>query len=277
MRGKADMPLLARIRTLTRRQKIGLAFGIFLVIYALAGFLLVPYLARTKLPPMLSERLGRPVSIERVSLNPFALALSVRGFRVDDSDGQPLISLGELGVNVQLSSIFRRALTLKELRLVSPAVRLRVMPNGKLSFADVIERLSSKEAPAEPPKESEPFPLIVQHAAIENGRITIRDESRRTPFEEEIAPLDIALNDFTTRPNAEGKSDSRYSFTAVTENGASLTWQGTFSVAPLRSAGEVRLTDFRSRTPWRYLRDEVRFDILSGTASASAKYTFDGR
>ena len=194
------------------------------------------------------------------------------GFRIDDTDGHPLASLAALDVNVQTSSIFRRALTFKEIRLASPAVRLRVMPDGRLSFADVVDRLSKGEETAEPAEAKEPFPLIIQRAAIENGRVAVRDESRKTPFEEEIAPIDIVLNDFATRAG----EDSRYSFTAITESGASLTWTGTLSAIPLRSSGEIKLTDFRSRTPWRYLRDDLRFEIASGTAAASAKYAFDG-
>ncbi len=266
------MTLRARFSALSRRQRLAFFLGVAIALYGLAGFLLVPYLIRTRLPPLLAETLGRPVSVRGVSLNPFALALAVQGFRVDDTDGEPLVRFHGLRVNVQMSSIFRRALTLKEIRLDAPAVRLRVLPDGKLSFADIMERLSADKPATAPAEPEDPFPVIVFRAVIDNGRVAIRDETRRTVFEEEIAPIDIALNDFTTLPD----SDSRYAFTAVTESGASLTWEGSLSAIPLRSAGEIRLTEFRSRTPWRYLRDDLNFEIGSGTAGVSAKYVFDG-
>ena len=266
------MTVRARWSALTRRQRWAVVVATLLTLYGSAGFLLLPDLGRTRVPPLLTETLGRPVTIESVYLNPFALKLAVRGFRIDDTDSAPLVSLRELVVNVQTSSLFRRALTLKELRLTDPAVRLRVLPDGSLSFADVVEKLSAGEEPPEPEPDGEPFPLIIHRAAIDNGRVAIRDESRPTVFEETIAPIDISLDDFATRPD----KDSQYSFTAVTDNGASVTWEGTLTIAPLHSAGEIRVAQFRSRTPWRYLRDDLNFELVSGSADAGLKYVFDG-
>lgn len=268
------MTLRERWAALSRRRRRALVAGAGVTLYALAGFVIVPAVLRAKAPAILSETLGRPVVIEKIRLNPFALTFGLSGLRIDDTDGQALMSLGELFVNVQSSSLFRRALTLAELRLTAPQFRLRLLPDGTPSFADIQARLAAgTEAPEEPPAPGEPFPVIIRHARIERGKIAIRDESRPTPFEEEISPIDISLDDFTTR--REGEGDSPYSFSATTETGATLTWEGTLSALPLRSRGEIRLVNFRSRTPWRYLRDDLRFEIASGWADVSARYVFD--
>ena len=243
-------------------------------LYALTGFVVIPAVLSSKAPGVLSETLGRPVTIEKIRLNPFSLTLGVSGFRIDDTDGRPFVALGELFVNVQSSSIFRRALILEEVRLTAPHIRLRLLPDGRPSFADIQERLAAdQQQEQEPAPPREPFPLVIRHARIERGEVAIRDESRPTPFEEEISPIDIALDDFKTR--ADDSADSPYSFSATTETGATLTWQGTLSVLPLRSQGEVQLVNFRSRTPWRYLRDDLQYEITSGWADVSAKYAFD--
>jgi uncharacterized protein involved in outer membrane biogenesis len=268
------MTLRERWAALSRRRRRTLIAAFVVGLYGLVGFVVIPAVLRAKVPALLAEMLGRPVTIDKIRLNPFALTLGVNGFRIDDTDGQPFVTLGALYVNLQSSSLFRRAVTLEEIRLTAPQIRLRRLADGKPAFADILERLAAEsEEEAEEPA-GEPFPLILRHARIERGRITFRDESRRTPFEEEISPIDIALDDFTTR-SVEGAADSPYSFSATTANGATLTWEGTLSVLPVRSRGEVRLVNFRSRTPWRYLRDDLRFEITSGWADVSAKYDFD--
>jgi hypothetical protein len=61
------MTLRSRFAALSRRQRLAVYFGVAISLYAAAGFLLVPYLIRTQLPPRLSETLGRSVSIDKVS------------------------------------------------------------------------------------------------------------------------------------------------------------------------------------------------------------------
>lgn len=268
------MTLRQRWAALSRRRRRTVIAALAIGLYALAGFVIVPAILRAKVPALLAETLGRPVTIESIRLNPFALSLGVHGLRVDDTDGQPFVSFNDLYVNVQSSSIFRRALTLEAVALTAPQIRLRVLPDGKPSFVDIEERLASSGDSSQPPPEpSEPFPVVIRHARIERGSVTIRDESRPTPFEETIEPIDIAVDDFATR--RDGETDSPYSFGATTANGATLTWEGTISILPVRSRGEIRLVNFRSRTPWLYLRDDLRFEITSGWADVSAKYAFD--
>jgi len=269
------MALRQRWAALSRRRRRTLVACCIVGLYALTGFVVVPAVLRAKVPAILSEALGRPVTIESIRLNPFALTLGIGGFRIDDTDGKPLVSLGGLFVNVQSSSIFHRALVLEDVRVTAPEVRLRLLPDGKPSFVDIRERLAStSDGPEEPSTPSEPFPLILRHARIVGGKIAFRDESRPTLFEEDIWPIDISLDHFATR--SDGAAGSPYSFSATTENGATLTWEGTLAVLPIRSQGEVRVENFRSRTPWRYLRDDLRFEITSGWADLSAKYAFDG-
>jgi len=65
-------------------------FGL-MVFYSLVGFLVIPWAITTKLPPMLSEQLGWPVTIQEARFNPFLFALQVEGFHIQESDGSPLV------------------------------------------------------------------------------------------------------------------------------------------------------------------------------------------
>ena len=60
-------------------------------LYAAAGFLVLPAVLKAQLPKRLSPLLHRPVSVQRVRSNPFALSLTIDGFLVKDKDGSELL------------------------------------------------------------------------------------------------------------------------------------------------------------------------------------------
>src|SRR5512142_220129 len=80
-----------------------------LVLYSLAGFLVLPSYARKTAVERLSAGLGRRVAIESVRFNPFSLAASVSGFEVKEADGRTtFLSFRSLYINLQAISIIKR-------------------------------------------------------------------------------------------------------------------------------------------------------------------------
>ncbi|HEX7249042.1 MAG TPA: hypothetical protein VF262_01520, partial [Burkholderiales bacterium] len=65
-----------------RARKLALWIAGAVALYALIGFLVAPPIARQQLERALGEQLGRPVAIEGVRINPFALSASVHGLHI---------------------------------------------------------------------------------------------------------------------------------------------------------------------------------------------------
>ena len=85
-----------------------LALGL-VILYALVGFFLVPYLIKAYAIPAVAEKLKRPVLVKEVGLNPFTLSLRVTGFEIREADQSALLGFEEFFVNFQASSLIRRA------------------------------------------------------------------------------------------------------------------------------------------------------------------------
>ena len=77
---------------------------------------------------------------------------------------------------------------------------------------------------------------------------------------------------FTTRPD----SDAAYDFSIPTEAGEKVSGSGTFSIAPLRSGGEVKLAGFEIRKYAPYYQDSLRGEVLAGKIDAGVEYRFAG-
>ena len=87
------------------------------LVYTLAGFFLAPVLVSHFTIKNIKESTDREASIAEVRVNPYVLSLEVNGFELKDTDGEPLFSFDQFFVNFQASSLFRWALTFREIRL----------------------------------------------------------------------------------------------------------------------------------------------------------------
>ncbi|GJL65673.1 MAG: ATPase [Nitrospirales bacterium] len=245
------------------------------MLYTLVGFVVIPWAAKSKLPAMLSEQLGRPVVVEDIAFNPFTLSLSIQNFEVQEQDQSPLFGFQELFVNFQVSSIFRQTYTFEHIKLVLPYGLIKIRPDGTMNVAELGPTAASEsdsesvEEASQAPNEEEGVPAIEIHRiAIEQGMVEFHDESRPTPFHAHIVPVEISLNNFATHPELENP----YTVTAELSEGEVLEWEGTLVLEPFSSLGKISLTGLRLHTPWRYLQDHLRFEIEKGLLNVSTKY-----
>ena len=134
-------------------RRLLVAIAALMAVVVVAGAFVAPVLLRRAAEDRLAQLLGRRVTIERVGVNPFTLAVTVDGLQVLEADGRtPFAGFRRLYVDVQVASIFRRALVVRELRLESPQVRierLRAAPGASgdvavYNFSDVVTRLSAR-------------------------------------------------------------------------------------------------------------------------------------
>ena len=84
---------------LLRRHPVAIGVSAALILYALAGFFLAPWLVRRELVAFARDQLGRLAEVQRIEINPFALSYRLQGFRLKDKDDSNLIGLDDLIVN----------------------------------------------------------------------------------------------------------------------------------------------------------------------------------
>ncbi len=195
------------MRRWPRRLAIGAAAGIAL--FAIAGFWVVPPIARRVAEKQLGELLGRKVTIARVRVNPFALSVTVEGFRVFEADGgSPFVDFRKLYVNAQLSSVFRRAPVLAEIALdglrVSVA-RLKGTADGlsdaaDYNFSDILARLAARPTAPPPPPGPEPATprFSLNNIRISDAAVLFEDRPLRSRHQ--ITHLNLGVPFVSTLP-----------------------------------------------------------------------------
>ncbi len=129
-----------------RLSILGFCLASLLTVYTLAGFFLAPYLvtryARTAAEPLhLQLRLGQ------VRINPLLFACEIKDLSLQNNEGEPLLSVQRLFVDLEMESLFRRAWTFADLTVESPSLHLVIDTEGRLNLAKLIETLPPSTEP----------------------------------------------------------------------------------------------------------------------------------
>jgi len=158
-------------------KKVAIGLLIFLVVLGIAGFFIAPPLMKPYIMKKMSEALHRKASIEKISINPYAVSITLKKFSLEDP-GKPkaFVAFDELYVNADLmSSLFRRALILKQITLTNPYVGISRKPEGSYNFSDLLPKDEAK-----PEKEEKPFLFSLNNIQIINGNIDFEDAPKKT-------------------------------------------------------------------------------------------------
>ena len=242
------------------------ALLVAVVFYTFVGFVVVPWIAKGVVLPKIGEKLGSEIIVGKISCNPYTLALTVQGLSVPDRSGSPLLSFDEMYANLQASSLFRRALVLKEFRVENPYVAVRRLPDGEVNLLEVMAALKSEE-PA--PDEEWSLPrTVLQEIRMNGGRFELEDQARDEPLLLKAGPGQLHLNDISTLPGDEGDNH----FVIGLAAGGALDIAGDVVVEPLGLDGSLKLDNMVLTNAWPLIREKFEFDLAGGNLSASLQY-----
>ncbi|MGN5352969.1 DUF748 domain-containing protein [Ralstonia sp. L16] len=191
VRGTAGWQRAAQVGTSRRTKRTAIGVLIFLVAFGLLGAFGGPPLLRHLAQTQLSTLLERPVSVGKISINPYTLRLDVDQLHIAERDGKtPFVDVGHLHVNASWSSIFRRAPVIEELSIEAPQVRIVRTAEQRFNFSDIVDRLSQPENPPKP-KSNEPARFVFANLQLANGAIDFVDQPLGT--EHKVDGLQIGV------------------------------------------------------------------------------------
>src|ERR1700682_1770391 len=119
-------PTAAPAKPASRRgRKIVLWVVGVVAVYGLVVGLLVPPYAKKVIAEKLGEKLGRVVALDDLSVNPFTLKATAKGFRVLESDKKTAFaSFDQLDIDGSITSVYRLAPVADEITLTGLKVNL---------------------------------------------------------------------------------------------------------------------------------------------------------
>ena len=127
-----------RFKDLSRFQKIILGCVAAFLVYTVIGFLVLPPVVKMVLEKKLPEALNRKVAIQKIKINPYILTVAVEGFVLDKRSGAgSFVAFESLLLDLEVSSIFKRAIIVKSVSLTKPRVSFSRNSDQSFSFSDL--------------------------------------------------------------------------------------------------------------------------------------------
>ena len=238
------------------------------VVYLLFAWLGFEPLVKWAAPKVVADRSGHVLTIEHARFDPFGLTVELRGVRLAEPDGAPLLAFSGLLVDFEAASVFRRAYTFETIRLSEPQARLELRADGSLNWSRLLAAFAGSAPPANE-SEHEALPrLLVHHAVIEKGRLDFADNDFGGGFKTRVEPLDLTLDELSTLPDDKGN----YAVSARTGSGAQIRWKGVLGLNPVVASGELAIDDVVLARIWPYVQSLVNIAPPQGTAALSLTY-----
>jgi len=236
-----------------------------LALYSLLGFLILPGIALRIANQQLANYAAVPASIQRIEFNPFSLELTLWGLNIGEP-GKEHVGFERLYADLQIDSLWTRALHLADVQLDKPKTSVLFSKDGTLNLTQLFKLPASEPTPADP--EAKPFPLRIDRIDLARGYIHFQDLRPSEPIEFLYDKLDFELKNLSTLP----EDNADMNLVAIGPAGGQIDWSGKISLVPITSEGSLKITDGKMKAFWPYVRDALPLVLEEGTVSLSTDY-----
>jgi uncharacterized protein involved in outer membrane biogenesis len=241
---------------------------VFFAVYTLAGFLVVPPIIKLVLSKKLSEQLHREVTIKGATFNPYALSIHMNGIAIKDRDkSETLFSLDELYVNLQITSVFKMGLILKEVKVFGPYINIVRYKDTLYNFSDLLEKDKAKPSP-----ETEPLRFSLNNIQISNGSIDFLDSPQNTHHKARDITLKIpVISNFSYFVDTFIQP-----FFQATVNNTSILIEGKTKPFhdSLETSIDLDIKDINIPHYLAYVTVPTNFKVISGNIDGKCKVLF---
>jgi uncharacterized protein involved in outer membrane biogenesis len=245
-------------------------------LYALLGFLVLPYWIERKLPE-LSEQLDARVAVEDVTANPFLLTVSARGLDISHADGEPILNVPDISFDLGLSSVVKRAWVLQRIAVRNPRVTLVLGRDGQLNVLELLSTEDKTSDPAAPEiarERGRSVPSIVlESVLIEEARVEYVDRTRDKAPRLVLAPVTLQADSVSTLAGQSGS----FRVDAGLPKGAALAAEGRLELQPLSSDGRVKLHHLQLSSMAGLAMTAGAIEPPAGRLDASFRYRLSQR
>jgi uncharacterized protein involved in outer membrane biogenesis/outer membrane protein OmpA-like peptidoglycan-associated protein len=241
------------------------AFGL----YSLLGFLILPGVGLRIANQQLASYATVPARIERIEFNPYTLELTLWGMNVG-VPGKEQLGFEKLYANLQIDSLWTRALHLQAVELVKPKTELLFGKDGKLNLSQLFQLPPSAPSTPDEPA-ARPFPLRIDAIRLADGYVHFQDLRPSQPIEFLYDALNFELKNLSTLP----EDNADMTLVAAGPDGGQIDWVGRISLVPITSEGTLKVTDSKMKLWWPYVRDALPLDLQDGTLNFSTAYSLN--
>lgn len=256
------MPISLRSPAL--RIAAAAALALALAIQALAWLAFEPLLRRLLPAWVAAQTGGAQLAFDSARLNPWQLAVELRGATLRTADGQPLLSLAALELDANALGLLGGTWALDGLRLQQPVAHLQWRADGRLNWQDLADALAAGGGTpdAAPPR------WRLRQLVLAEGRLELTDLRTQPALRTTFDALSAEVEGLSSAPGQQGE----LRLTAQSPDGTRVVWRGRLGMQPLAAQGELAVQQLPLARLAPYLGRWLAMAPPQGTASLRLGY-----
>jgi len=249
-------------------------WSIFLpLLYTLCGFFLLPWLAVTKIPPLLKDQFNLNVHIEKIDFNPFTFELKVDNLTLHDEAQNKVIGFEHIYMNYEPSFLFKKEIFIQSFLIDTPSIDLKIDGNGSLNLMRIFAEMPTKQDvnTTATDKSDMPLSFLIGQIDIKNGDILFQHEKSKEPFSVHLGPLNYTINNLGFQ-----KDDlSIHALKAVFQNEEKISFASSVVLEPLKLHGKLEIKQIALPSFWTYLMEGYKGTLKQGDLSLYLPFSVD--
>ena len=123
--------------------------GTAYLLYLAFALLLFPYIAEKKAVEYVKTEFGRDLVVEKISLNPFTLKLTIKNLFFHEPDGGMFVKWEEFSINPALFPLIKKTLVLQDISLTASEISIVKLKDGTFNFESLIKPGEEKKTETE--------------------------------------------------------------------------------------------------------------------------------
>ena len=280
-------------------RRVAWALGVWLLLWALA-YAAVPFILKSQLEKIGSEKLGRQLTVGAVDFKPWTLELTLHDLAiakagaanaagVTESAGfpatapgsaptvlqppvaqaSPQLKIKRLYIDAELQSLLRLAPVADALVVEDPVVSLTYLGQGRYDIDDIVARLKKPD----PQPVSKPPQFALYNLVLSGGRMDFVDQSVHKTHE--LHDLRLAVPFLSNLPSQRDINITPH--LAFTLNGSSFDTaaEGTPFARTHKTDANFTLRGLDLQPYLAYLPASLPFRLQSAVLNADAKVSFE--
>jgi hypothetical protein len=249
--------------------KIKKPFLYFAVLYALFGFIALPFILKSQLTKIIEQEINVKVGIQSISFNPFIFKLELFGVELKSLEEKPLLSFKELLVDLELYSLSHATLHIKDIKLLEPSISMIYNKDKTINLLTILkENNVTKE---ESNSTTEMPRIIVDSIEIIDGKLAYEDFTQATPFEFSFDKIGFALRDVDTNDFNSSNAALRL-YTTLGDGGFVDFKSQIVGFKPFVIDGSLDFQASKLYTEWKYAQDILNLEVADGKISFHSLY-----
>ncbi|MFM2476522.1 DUF748 domain-containing protein [Celerinatantimonas sp. MCCC 1A17872] len=259
--------------------KISLYVVTLYVLYLILVGLVAPYVIQSKLPTSLKTMLGRKVTVEKVSINPFLLRARVDNLNIAKADNsKQLFALKRLEVEINFwQSLFTFTPTLSHISIDSPDVMFSRHKDGSLSFQDILAQFAQSASQKQPEAKADNAQMValrIGQISLLNGQLAFSDLV--TGAHLDYQKLHFKLNHFDTRAliksNKADKPQNGFDFNFTGQQQGKVRLTGQLQLLPFKTSGQFSVQNLALTPLWQLIQPYIQAKLAKGTLTTKLPF-----